>query len=177
MLVISDNLRGIVKEFKLCPLDLVEEFSIKINLDPTIRRMRAPPAVAAPVRFGIPFDPDFYFEKEQKLTSDLIIEPQQNVLACSVSPYAMPKGYFGLIQTKGSLARLFTSVTSNDGQVEPGYCGKLTLEMTNHANFPIAIPAGANIAQLFIFRCSTDAINPYNGKYQNADRPTVYSFD
>ena len=177
MLVISENLKGLVKELKICPFDLVDEFSINITLSRLVRPMRESPLNEKVVRFTAPFYPSAYFEDEQDLNSDLVINPRQNVLACSNSVYSMPPNYFGLIQTKGSLARLFVSVTANDGQVEPGYTGKITLELSNHSNFPVAIPVGANIAQLFIFRCTTDASTPYNGRYQNAKSPTIYRFE
>jgi dCTP deaminase len=135
MLIISDNLKGLVRELGVCPVELVEEFSIKINLDRSVRRMRGAPLVNKPVKFMMPFDPVPYFEDEHLLNSDLVIDPQQNVLACSSDIYTMPNNCFGLVQTKGSLARLFVSTTANDGQIEPGYRGKITLEISNHATF------------------------------------------
>lgn len=177
MLVISENLKSLVRELKICEAGLVEEFSIKICMDRNVRRMRKTPALNQPVRFNSPFDPQPYFEDEEQLGSDLIINPGQNVLVCSNATYMMPLSYFGLVQTKGSLARLFVSTTANDGQIEPGYSGKITLELTNHASFPVAIPLGANVAQLFLFRCTTEAANPYSGRYQNAKAPTIYRFD
>lgn len=174
MLVISENLRSLTRELKIAHDDLIEEFSIKVCLDRRVRRMRNAPLDPRPVRFGMPFQVQSYFEDEEDLHGDLVLAPRECVLACSSAPYQMPPGYFGLIQTKGGLARLFVSATANDGQVEPGYCGKITLEITNHASYSVSLTAGANIAQMFIFRCSTDAANPYNGKYQNANGPTHY---
>ncbi len=87
----------------------------------------------------------------------------------------MPVEYFGLVQTKGSLARLFISATCNDGQIEPGFKGKITLELANFGNAEIQIPLGETIAQMFLFRCTT-AAKPYAGRYQNADEPTLATF-
>jgi deoxycytidine triphosphate deaminase len=89
----------------------------------------------------------------------------------------MPNGFFGLIQTKGTLARLFVSATCNDGQVEPGYKGKLTLELMNFSNYQVDLPIGCEVAQLFIFQCSGETVNPYAGKYQAATGPTLPRFN
>lgn len=176
MLVVSDNLRGIVKSFKACKVDLVEEFSLKIEMDRVVRRMRDTPTSDAPVRYDSHYDPDAYFEPEEHLAGELILKPRQNALVCSRETYYMPPGYFGLVQTKGSLARLFVTATANDGQVEPGYRGKITLELSNHATFPVAISPGHNIAQIFVFRCSSEVERPYDGKYQGATAPTLACF-
>jgi deoxycytidine triphosphate deaminase len=176
MLVVSENLSGIVKSFGVCKPELVEEFSIKIELGGVVRRMRDTPTSNEPIHYESNYDPNKYFEGEHKLTGDLLLRPGQNVLACSRDKYHMPPGYFGLVQTKGSLARLFVSATSNDGQVEPGYCGAITLELSNQATFSVAISPGHNIAQLFVFRCTSDAAHPYNGRYQGASAPTIALF-
>lgn len=84
----------------------------------------------------------------------------------------MPAGYFGLLQTKGSLARLFVSLTCTDGQVEPGYKGKITFEVCNHSLFNINIKPKQKVGQLFIFKTSTKDVKLYNGKYQDAQGPT-----
>jgi len=154
----------------------VEEFSIKINLDRSIIRMRDHPLTLDPVQYGLNYEPEYYFKSKETLSGPMILLPQQNVLACSQDTYSMPSGYFGLVQTKGSLARLFVTATANDGQVEPGYRGRITLEMTNLAKFPVSIAPGDTVAQMFVFRCSSDAANPYRGRYQNADGPTLAVF-
>jgi len=81
-------------------------------------------------------------------------------------------GYFGLVQTKGSLARLFVSVTCCDGQIEPGYNGKVTFEMVNLGPNIVKIPIGAKIAQTYVVRCSSRVTPAYAGKYQGATGPT-----
>ena len=101
------------------------------------------------------------------------LSPNDKILACSDVTYKMPSGYFGLIQTKGTLARLFVSCTCNDGQVEPGYHGKITLEVSNQSNYNVVLPVGSEVAQMFIFKCSGDADGLYAGKYQGANAPTL----
>ena len=106
------------------------------------------------------------------LTDALVLSPRQAVLACSKEFVKMPKGYMGLLQTKGSLARLFISVHCSDGQVEPGFEGRVTFEICNMGNATVKILNGAPIAQMFIFKTSSNKV-AYNGKYCHSQKPTI----
>ena len=176
MLVVSENLRGIAQSLNLCQPQFVEEFSISICLDRQVRRMHLQPKAGTQITYGTPYDEDEIFAAPESLRTDLKLMPGENVLGCSSESYKMPLGYLGLVQTKGSLARLFVSATCNDGQIEPGFEGRITLELTNHASVPIMIPVGAPVAQMFILRCSTEVERPYNGRYQHATGPTLAVF-
>ena len=176
MLIVSKNLAGIVHRFSICPAGLVEEFSLGVRLDSAVRRLADEVQSASPIVFGQPYDAGTYFKELSHVERDLVLRAGDSVLAYSADAYAMPAGYFGLLQTRGSLARLFVSINCNDGQIEPGYRGRITLEITNHSRIPVAIPVGSRIGQLFVFKCSTDA-KPYDGRYQDADQPTLAAFN
>ncbi len=176
MLVISKNLSGLVSAGNICPEALTEEFSLKIQISGKIRRMRRGSDPRAVITYGSRYDADDFFHPEEIVGRDIVLEPGDRILACSVDHFRMPANYFGLVQTKGSLARLFVSATCNDGQVEPGFNGKITLEIMNHSACTINLPVGSNIAQLFVFRCTMVAQNPYAGRYQDATGPTVATF-
>lgn len=177
MIIISENLIGIVRALQICDPHLVEDFSIQIKLDRVIRRLKEARDGIAPMSYESHIDHASYFQEPERITDSLILAPRECVLACSQGVYTMPLGYFGLIQTKGSLARMFVSATANDGQVEPGYSGKLTLELVNHSPFPVELRPGAVVAQLFMMRCSSEAAKPYSGRYQGAVGPTIPTFD
>lgn len=176
MLVVSENLLGITRSLGICNCDLVEEFSLRVRLDRKVRYLRDLPELGKPVLYESPIDASQIFCDLEEVAEAVVLDPGKSALACSMDEYRMPRGYFGLLQTKGSLGRLFVSATANDGQVEPGYCGKLTLELTNHASFSVALRPGAVVAQMFVFRCSSEATNPYAGRYQGAQEPTIPIF-
>lgn len=176
MIVISENLSGIVRSLEICNPNLIEEFSVQIKLDRQIRRLQAPSNGLAPIQYESPINYANYFRDPEQVAENVVLGSGECVLACSQDIYNMPRGYFGLIQTKGSLARMFVSATANDGQVEPGYSGKVTLELINHSPFSVVMRPGATVAQLFILRCSSEALKPYSGRYQGATIPTVPSF-
>lgn len=100
------------------------------------------------------------------------LPPGGIVLACTEEEVDIPKDAFGFVQTKGSIARGFISVHMSDGQVDPGYKGKITLELFNASPFYYKLAPGMQIASLFFMK--TDApVEPYNGRYQGAGAPTA----
>jgi len=99
--------------------------------------------------------------------------PGTNLLACSLEYIQMPLDHMGFIQTKGSLARGFVLAHMCDGQIDPGFAGKVTFELVNLSDFTYQLVAGMPIAQLFLLKLSSPLGEGYNGRYQGADRPTA----
>lgn len=84
------------------------------------------------------------------------------VIASAVEKFQMPPTLVGKVHDKSTWARRGLSVFNT--VIEPGWNGYLTLELVYHGNEPLVIPAGAGIAQVLFFACSTP-VN-YSGKYQ-----------
>ena len=103
----------------------------------------------------------------------LIIEPKTAVLASSAEEIYMPQGYMGLLQTKGSLARLCVSLHFSDGQIDPGFRGKVTFEIFNASGFKIRIRKFQAVGNLYVFKATTKKHKLYSGKYAGADGPTI----
>lgn len=81
----------------------------------------------------------------------------------------MPNNLMGRVLNKSTWARLGVdaSMTTN---VEPGWCGWLTLELSYKGFKPIKIPAGVGICQV-IFETLAEPAS-YAGKYAHQpDRP------
>jgi dCTP deaminase len=102
-----------------------------------------------------------------------VLVPQGKVLACSQEHIRMPNNLMGLIQTKGSLARGFLMVHMCDGQIDPGYEGKITFEIVNLSDFYYRLEPGMPIAQLFLVRLSAPVESTYDGRYQGSGTPTA----
>jgi dCTP deaminase len=177
VLIVGKNLDGLVRRFEICPLDLVDQFSIKLKIDNQVRRMKAAQGKLETVTYAKGMNAAILFEDLEDSGHSIELSPNDKILACSDVKYKMPPGYFGLIQTKGTLARLFVSCTCNDGQVEPGYHGRITLEISNQSNYNVILPVGSEVAQIFLFKCSGDADSLYAGKYQGAIEPTLPIFN
>lgn len=170
MVVIGDNLKGLIQTKNICSDNLYDEFSIKVELNRTVFRLKA--QKGKPIKYGYQ-NVDEYYNKEELKKGELVLVPGECVLACSSEDITMPLGYIGFVQTKGTLARLFVAAHCADQQIEPGFSGRVTLELINLSPFEISIPVGANIAQIYIMRCSTDNSKGYDGKYKGSDIPTL----
>lgn len=167
MIIIEQNLSGLVTQQNICAQTLVEEFCLTVRLGEEIfkPKMHDSAGKIKNVVFNHIPDPSDLFHPMTRIEQNLELGPGEMVIACSHDVYSMPKNYFGLLQTKGTLARLFVSITCNDGQIEPGFRGRITLEITNHSPWAITLPLLSAIGQLYLVRCSSSAKSGYSGRY------------
>lgn len=125
---------------------------------------------------GEPFTPPRTMEMTMCQKPDgIILPPQGKILACSQEEVKIPLSNMGFVQTKGSIARGFLFTHMCDGQVDPGYHGKITLELYNASDFYYKLVPGMPIASLFVFSVDGDVTpeDGYNGRFQNASYPTA----
>lgn len=95
-------------------------------------------------------------------------------LASAIEHFNMPPDLVAIVHDKSTWARRGLSVFNT--VIEPGWRGKLTLELVYHRWRPLHIPAGAGIAQVLFHEISETA--SYSGKYQDqADRPVAAIFE
>lgn len=114
--------------------------------------------------------------KTDTISSDdyFVLPPGGKVLSCSEESLNMPLDIMGFIQTKGSIARGFLMAHPCDGQIDPGYSGKVTFEVINLSDFYYRLVPGMPFASLFLMRLTSPlpAEHAYNGRYQNSGAPT-----
>jgi len=89
----------------------------------------------------------------------------------------LPDDLVARVDGKSSLGRLGLLVHATAGYVDPGWTGKLTLELSNQSQMPIALYYGMKIAQISFLRMSTAVERPYGSpglgsKYQGQTGPT-----
>lgn len=170
MLVVGSNLDALIKQHGIASPESFDGNSITLHMGD----IAFVPKVEKGERIKYPFSfVDSYFEKVE-INTEFPIDPGGSVLICSREYIRIPMGYFGLIQTKGSLARLFCAAHLSDGQVEGGFEGVVTLEIANLGPFELSLQRGAPVAQLFIFMTSTDNADPYNGRYGSQSILTIF---
>lgn len=173
MIIIGDNLQALMKQHDIVTTSsCFDTFSITLHLDPQIITIQPTASDPHAVTYGESI-PQSWTKTVSMPATGHVVESKGAFLACSSEKVTIPDGYFGFIQTKGSLARLFVQVQCCDGQIEPGYSGKVTFEICNHAPFPVRLKPGQPVAQLFIFKASTKGVSPYDGSYQGAKAPTM----
>lgn len=111
-----------------------------------------------------------------RIAENLVIPAGGSALASTVEWFGMPNDLLGRVADKSTWARRFLTVQNTI--IEPGWCGYLTLELTNH-NTPapwwcfwrrnegsIEIKAGMPIAQITLEQLDESTECLYRGKYQ-----------
>ena len=83
----------------------------------------------------------------------------------------LPDDLVARLEGKSSLGRIGLLIHSTAGYVDPGWKGRLTLELSNVANLPVTLYKDMKIGQLSYLRLTTKVDNPYgsenlNSKYQ-----------
>jgi len=106
-----------------------------------------------------------------------IIHPDEFVLGSTVEAVRIPNDMVGRLEGKSSLGRLGIIIHATAGYVDPGFRGKLTLEISNVGKIPVTLYPEMRIAQLSFLQMTTEADNPYgskrtNNRYQNQGGPT-----
>ena len=106
-----------------------------------------------------------------------LIHPGQFVLANTLETITVPNDLVARLDGRSSLGRLGLLVHATAGYVDPGFSGKLTLELANAAPLPIAVYCGMKICQISFLRLSTPVDRPYGSpglgsKYQGQQEPT-----
>jgi dCTP deaminase len=110
-----------------------------------------------------------------------ILHPGEFVLGSTSEYVRLPNDLVARLEGKSSLGRLGLLIHSTAGFVDPGFEGRLTLELSNVANLPITIYPGMKIGQIGFFRLTSPAENPYGSKgmgskYQGQRGPTPSRF-
>jgi dCTP deaminase len=108
----------------------------------------------------------------RKTTADIegrfVLHPGQFVLASTQETVKIPESMVARIEGKSSIGRLGIMVHVTAGYIDPGFCGQITLEMTNLRNLPIILRVGKPICQLSFHLMESPPAKPYQGRYQNA---------
>ena len=106
-----------------------------------------------------------------------VVRPGEFVLANTLETITLPNDLVARLDGRSSLGRLGLLVHATAGYVDPGWTGKLTLELSNVSPMPIAVYCGMKICQISFLRLSTPVDRPYGSpglgsKYQGQQEPT-----
>jgi len=105
-----------------------------------------------------------------------ILHPGEFVLGVTLEEITLPPDIAAKIEGRSSWGRLGLLVHSTAGYVDPGFSGRLTLEMSNIGKVPIILYPGLRICQLGFELLSSPAKIPYNkrkiSKYYKDKLPT-----
>ena len=168
-MIVDSNLKALIEKYNIIDPSNFDSSCINLSLDKRIRKYMVPEDAVITYESELleQYIKDIDINNEEGYT----LQPGECVLACSKEVVQMPDFCFGLLQTKGSLARLFVFTNCADGQIDPGYHGKITFELYNASNFKVKLLPGQYVSNLYLFKTSMRS-QGYQGRYQNANAPT-----
>lgn len=107
---------------------------------------------------------------------NIIIYPQQNILATTLETITLPNNICASLEGKSSMARLYIENHKTGGFIDAGFSGEITLELCSSFKDPVRLYPGMPIGQLVFYEIAPVAI-PYgeknNSKYQNQKGATT----
>lgn len=109
--------------------------------------------------------------------SGFVLHPGEFVLGSTLETVKLGTHLAARLEGKSSLGRLGLLVHSTAGFIDPGFQGRVTLELSNVAKLPIRLHVGMPIGQLCVMWLSSSAVRPYGSpglgsKYQGQQGPT-----
>jgi dCTP deaminase len=104
--------------------------------------------------------------KYREITNDTITIPPHSFLLATTQEYIkLPDDLTAFVEGRSSIGRIGLFI-QNAGWVDPGFEGRITLELYNASSLPIELQAGKRICQLVFCKMDQKAEVPYDGKYQ-----------
>ena len=99
--------------------------------------------------------------------SDSFVIPSHGfVLATTKEFIRLPEKLTAFVEGRSSVGRAGLFI-QNAGWVDPGFHGKITLELYNANPFPITLEVGIRICQLVLVKTDKSPSKSYSGKYQS----------
>lgn len=107
-----------------------------------------------------------------------IIQPNDFVLAQTMENIRLPDDIVGIVEGRSSFGRLGLLIHATAGYIDPGFEGKITLEIKNLNTIPLAIYPEQRICQIVFQTMDKNSKYPYGSeglgsKYQFQNEPTV----
>lgn len=91
----------------------------------------------------------FFQATRRQIGETFILHPHQTVLATSLEYIKLPQNCLLKLHMRSSYSRLGITVSTI---AQPGYCGCLSVELTNNNNNPINLTVGSRILQGLIYK-------------------------
>jgi len=104
--------------------------------------------------------------KYKEIDSDSIVIPSNSFILGTTNEYLeIPDNLVSFVEGRSSIGRMGLFI-QNAGWIDPGFKGRITLELYNANSLPIKLKAGRRICQLVFCKMNQKAEHPYCGKYQ-----------
>lgn len=109
--------------------------------------------------------------------SGYVVHPGDFILGCTDEIIGIPSWMLARVEGKSSLGRLGLLVHATAGYIDPGWYGRITLEIGNVSRVPIRLRPLMLICQISFLTLTTAADRPYGSdglrsRYRGQDGPT-----
>lgn len=127
---------------------------------------------------GLSDPKEYTYECELEENDCILIQPGEFLLASTKERVELNSNIAAQIDGRSSIGRLGIGVHVTAGWIDPGFKGKITLEIYNVNSQSILIPVGYKVCQLIVFKLSSKCKRSYGSKqlhssYQNQYKPRV----
>jgi dCTP deaminase len=106
-----------------------------------------------------------------------ILHPGEFALASTLERIELPDDLVAFVEGRSSLGRLAIVVHATAGLCDPGFEGRITLELSNLGKVPVALHPRMRISQIVLHEMKNPAQRPYGSergsKYQGQERPEL----
>ncbi len=116
-------------------------------------------------------------EDGEVVQEEFVLHPGDFVLGTTKETVGIPDDLIAHVEGRSSLGRLAIVVHATAGLADPGFRGKITLELSNLGTAPVALTPDMRIAQLTFTELTSPAERPYGeergSKYQGQSGPAA----
>lgn len=114
----------------------------------------------------------FYQETRRQVGETFFLHPNQTIMASSLEYVKLPNDLSAVIDMRSSYARLGLSMNTS---LEPGYCGCISIVLTNTSMNPIKLAVGARIFTMKLIRVGKGTPTYFSSKrkYMCQVRPVL----
>lgn len=107
-----------------------------------------------------------------------IIHPGEFTLATTYETVKLPSDIVARVEGRSSIGRLGITMHVTAGYIDPGFEGKITLEISNIGKMPVALYPGQRVCQIVFETMTSPSVEPYghhtrDSKYMNQKEPQV----
>lgn len=106
----------------------------------------------------------------REIKGDSITIPPHSFLLATTKEYIkLPDNITAFVEGRSSIGRIGLFI-QNAGWVDPGFEGRITLELYNANSLPIKLQKDRRVCQLVFCKMDQSAEKPYKGKYQGQEK-------
>jgi dCTP deaminase len=105
-----------------------------------------------------------------------IIHPGEFALATTYETVKLPDNLVARVEGRSSMGRLGITMHVTAGYIDPGFHGRITLEISNIGKMPVALYTGQRVCQIVFETMTSPSEKPYghpdrDSKYMGQKRP------